>query len=563
MIRSTLILLLLSFAAHADERILSFHSDIVVNSDASILVTETIRVRAEGRQIRRGIYRSIPTEYFDKTGNRHQVSIEPLSVLRDGEPEAFHTKKPRDRINVYFGRSDSYLETGVYEYSFRYRAYRMLGFFENHDELYWNVTGFDWRFPIDEATASVKFEFDVSGGDLVVDAYTGAYGQRGRDYKASRGLGPSVEFASNSPLSPVNGLTIVVAWPKGLVEEPNDMQRAAWFLNDNRHVMVALAGLIVLLAYYIPVWRKFGRDPDEGPIMTRYEPPHGYSPASLRYINQMYYDGKVMTAAIVNLAVKGYLEIDHSGKKHSLSKLDPGADAPPLAPGERELFEGLFKESSSIELDNKNHKIIGAAKNRHKRSLKDDYKGKYFNTNGMLNLPGFVIVAVFTVATFAQGLEPTFASIGAVITLYVAMVIFAILMKRPTMRGRKLLDQMSGFRDYLDVAEKEELDLRNPPDKTPQLFERYLPYALALGVDQRWAEKFASVLASIRDQSGNAYQPAWYHGNWNGISSMSSDLSGSFSTAVSHSASPPGSSSGSGGGGFSGGGGGGGGGGGW
>ena len=563
MIRSALLLLLLSAAANADERILSFHSDIVVYADASIEVTETIRVRAEGKQIRRGIYRSLPTEYFDKAGNRHQVSIEPLSVLRDDRDEAFHVKTPRDHITVYFGRSDRYLEPGVYEYRFRYRAYRMLGFFETHDELYWNVTGFNWRFPIDSASASVSFDFDVSEADLVIDAYTGAYGQRGRDYTASLDAGPRVKFASNSPLSPVNGLTIAVAWPKGLVDEPSDMQRAAWFLNDNRNVMVALAGLVVLLAYCIPVWRKFGRDPDEGPIVTRYEPPHGYSPASLRYINQMYYDGKVMTAAIVNLAVKGYLAIDQSGKKHSLQKLDPGADAPPLAAGEKELYDGLFQSSASIELDNKNHKVIGKARSAHKQSLKDDYKGKYFNTNGMMNLPAAVIVIIFTVLSLTQKLEPTFASIGVIITMFAVLVFFAIIMKRPTMRGRKLLDELSGFHDYLDVAEKDELNLRNPPDKTPQLFERYLPYALALGVDQRWTEKFAGVLASIRDESGKAYQPGWYHGNWKGVTTMSSDLSGSFSTAVGRSASPPGSSSGSGGGGFSGGGGGGGGGGGW
>ena len=564
MIRATsVLLLLLSASALADERILSFHSDIVVYSDASIQVTEVIRVRAEGRQIRRGIFRSLPTEYFDKAGNRHVVSIEPMSVLRDERPEDYHVKTPRDRIDVYFGRSDYYLEPGEYEYRFRYRAYRMLGFFESHDELYWNVTGFDWRFPIDRATASVRFDFDVRPSELVIDAYTGAYGQRGRDYTARLNEGPSVEFASNSPLSPVNGLTIAVAWPKGLVEEPGDVQRAAWFLKDNRNVLVALAGLIVQLAYFIPVWRKFGRDPDEGPVVTRYEPPHGYSPASLRYIDHMYYDGKVMTAAIVNLAVKGYLEIEQHGKKHSLAKIDPGKDAPPLAAGERELYEGLFASSRHIELDNENHKVIGAARKAHKQSLQDDYKGKYFNTNGVLNLPGMVIALTFTVLSFAQGLEPTIASIAAVIAMFAVAVFFAIIMKRPTMRGRKLLDELNGFRDYLDVAEKDELNLRNPPDKTPQLFERYLPYALALGVDQRWTEKFAAVLARVRDDSGSAYQPGWYRGDWNSVSRMSSNLSGSFNTAVSRSASPPGSSSGSGGGGSSGGGGGGGGGGGW
>lgn len=558
-----LLLLLLSTIASADERILSFHSDIVINTDASIDVVETIRVRAEGQQIRRGIYRSIPTVYFDKTGNRFEVSIDPVSVTRDGVAEAYHVKRPRESIDVYFGRSDYFLPDGEYEYRFHYRATRMLGFHESHDELYWNVTGFEWRFPIDAASASVRFAFPIDSDLLDVEAYTGAFGEKGRDYTAGLNDGPAVRFVSSSPLSAVNGLTIVVAWPKGYVDEPTGLQHSVWFLRDNLNVLIVLAGILVLLAYYIPVWRRYGRDPDAGVIVTRYEPPPGFSPASLRYIRQMHYDGKVMTAAIVNLAVKGYLTIEQDDDKHVLTRNPRDRDAPPLAPGEQELLEGLFSESSSIELDNKNHSVIGRARSAHAKSLKADYHAKYFNTNGLLNLPAIVIAVSFTIASFMQDLEPTPVQIGLIILLFVLMLVFAIIMKSPTTRGRKLLDQVGGFRDYLDIAEKDELNLRNPPQKTPQLFELYLPYALALGVDQHWSEKFASVLASVRDPNGNSWSPAWHSGQWTNATSFSSNLSGDFNSAVTHSASPPGSSSGSGGGGSSGGGGGGGGGGGW
>jgi uncharacterized membrane protein len=149
--------------------------------------------------------------------------------------------------------------------------------------------------------------------------------------------------------------------------------------------------------------------------------------------------------------------------------------------------------------------------------------------------------------------------------MFLIMVLFAIIMKRPTLRGRQLLDEMLGFKDYLEIAEKNELNLRNPPEKTPQLFEAYLPYALALGVDQSWSEKFSEVLASSRQADGTAYSPAWYSGGWNSrnLGSTMSNLSGGLNTAISSSVTPPGSASGGGGGGFSGGGGGGGGGGGW
>lgn len=563
MSRLLLLLALLSTAAVADERILSFHSDIIVNVDSSIDVTETIRVRAEGRQIRRGIYRSLPTLYFDKAGNRYQVSIDPVSVTRDGVADGYHVKRPRESINIYFGRSDYLLDNGEYEYRLHYRATRMLGFYDAHDELYWNVTGFEWGFPIDEASASVRFAFPVAADEINVDAYTGAYGQKGRDYTVGLTDGPEIKFAANAPLSPVNGLTIVVAWPKGLVDEPSDVQRWVWFLKDNLNVLIVLAGLLMMLAYYIPVWLRHGRDPNEGVIVTRYEPPPGFSPASLRYIRQMHYDGKVMTAAIVNLAVKGYLDIVEEDDKHLLTQKDAGKEPPPLAAGEKELLDALFSEASSIELDDKNHSVIGRARRAHAKSLKADYKIKYFNTNGLLNLPAIVIAIGFTGASFMPGLEPTALQIILIVTMFLVLLFFAIIMKSPTPRGRKLLDEIGGFRDYLDVAEKDELNLRNPPQKTPQLFELYLPYALALGVDQRWSEKFAALLASVRQPDGNNWHPAWYNGNWTNATRFSSNLAGSFNSAVSHSASPPGSSSGSGGGGSSGGGGGGGGGGGW
>jgi len=155
--------------------------------------------------------------------------------------------------------------------------------------------------------------------------------------------------------------------------------------------------------------------------------------------------------------------------------------------------------------------------------------------------------------------------VATIIAMIVTMIFFAIIMKRPTIRGRAVLDEMLGFKDYLEVAEKDELNQRNPPEKTPQLFEAYLPYALALDVDQQWAEKFAAVFASI-GQSGNShYQPTWYNGDWNtaNFSTTTSQLTGGLNSAISSSVAPPGSSSGGGGGGSSGGGGGGGGGGGW
>ena len=559
------LLCLISIAVAAEERILSFHSDIVVHTDGWIEVTETIRVRAEGNRIRRGIYRDFPTEYYDKLGNRYEVDFQPLSVLRNDSPEAFHTQGGNRGVRTYFGHSDRYIEHGVHTYEFQYKASRMLGFFEEYDELYWNVTGFEWAFPIDKASATVTLDFGSSLEFVNHEAYTGPYGSSERNYLSRLEGEGRVYFQANDPLSAVNGLTIVVGWPKGLVTEPSDVQRIGWLVKDNSNLLVAMIGLLLLLAYYIPVWRRWGKDPEEGVLVTRYEPPTGFSPASLRYIRQMYYDNKVMTAAVVNLAVKGYLRINDLGSEYTLFKLEAGADAPPLAAGERELYDALFRDGKRVVLENENHELLGRAKNAHRESLKQDYKQRYFKTNGIMNVPAIAIVILTTFASLALGRGPTPYVIAVIVAMFVTMAGFAILMKRPTLRGRKILDELQGFKDYLEVAERDEMKLRNPPEKTPELFEAYLPFALALGVDQPWAEKFATVLAAVRSPDGGAYQPAWYSGTWNSsnFSNSISGVSSGLNSAIGSSVTPPGSSSGGGGGGFSGGGGGGGGGGGW
>jgi uncharacterized membrane protein len=175
-----------------------------------------------------------------------------------------------------------------------------------------------------------------------------------------------------------------------------------------------------------------------------------------------------------------------------------------------------------------------------------------------------LIAAILTLGVFG----------GSIALLIVVLVntlmhgLFAYLLKAPTARGRWLLDQLDGFRLYLDVAEKDDLNRAHQPEKTPELFEQYLPYALALGVEQHWADQFTDVFARMQADSQRAYQPLWYQGNFDPgrLGSFASSVGSDFSSAISSAATPPGSSSGGGGGGgggSSGGGGGGGGGGGW
>ncbi len=624
-----LLLLISSATSQAEERILSYHSDISIEPDGSMLVEEHIRVQAEGRKIKRGIYRDFPTKYRDSHNNNYQVKFELLEIGRNGASEPYHTKQLSNGIRIYIGNKDRFIEHGEHTYTIIYRTDRQLGFFEKFDELYWNVTGNGWDFPIDKATAIVSLPSEFTPDQIHLEGYTGPQGAKGQDYSANVEYDGSAWFETTRVLAPREGMTVVVNWPKGYVTEPTKEQRIDWFLQDNRSTVYGGAGLSLLLLYYLVIWRMVGRDPKAGVIIPLYKPEPGYSPASMRFISNMGYDKKAFSAAIVNMAVKGYLEIDESSAG-TFTLRKTGNTGIKLAIGEGAIDKYLFgKHRTEIILKNTNHNTISMAISAHTSSLKRDYEKNYFVTNKGYLVPG-IILSILTLAAVVLLLPDadqtatamfmsvwlTFWSIGvfALISMVISAwkgdnkagaifltlfsipfiggeigglvvlitqvsLVYAITLlcvvainllfyqwlKAPTLAGRRLLDRIEGFRLYLSVAEKDELNFKHPPEKTPELFEKYLPYAIALDVEQEWGERFTDILAQTM-VGGDRYQPSWYHGhNWNhhNIESFTSTVGSAMSSAVSSSSTAPGSSSGSGGGGSSGGGGGGGGGGGW
>jgi len=550
--------LLVSAPLSAQERILAYHSDIDIAADASMVVTETIRVRAEGNSIRRGIYREFPTRYRDRLGNRYRVEFEVLDVTRDGEPEIWQATERANGVRVDFGSDDFLPVPAEYEYTIRYRTNRQIGYFESHDELYWNVTGNGWDFAIDQAGATVTLPQPVSASELGMEAYTGAAGAQGQAYEV-RILAGTGSVETTAPLPPGHGLTLVFTWPKGVVAEPDAWQRFYYLLHDNRGLLLALITLIASMTWLMSSWVRVGRDPAPGVIFPRYQPPAGYSPASMRYIRRMSYDNTALTAAIVNLAVKGHLAIRQSDKSYSLSK---ATSTMPLAAGEQALLDRLFADGDTLALEQDNHSDIATAIRAHKKSLAADYRNKYFVSNAQYLWPPLLgTLFMFAMVLMIDGITPL--SVIAFVVNIPLLLLFFWLLHAPTAVGRKLLDQIDGFKLYLEVAEKADMKLRHPPELTPALFERYMPYAIALDVEKAWAEKFSQVFADLEQEQGRPYHPAWYVGAFNAsrMGDFSQSVSSGFASAIASASQPPGSGSGAGGGGFSGGGGGGGGGG--
>ena len=286
----------LAFPAHAQERILSYDSTIAVNADGSMDVEERIRVRAEGDAIRRGIYRDFPTRYKDRYGNRVAVDFEVKGVLRDGRSEPWFTQTRANGVRLNTGNDDFLPVPADYTYTLRYRTNRQLGFFNDHDELYWNAIGTGWAFPIEAGSVEVRLPQSVPAANLHAECYTGAQGERGHACTAAASAPGRAQWRLTAALPPQQGLTIVLSFPKGLVPAPTGAQRAGWLLNDNRGVLVALFALLALGAYMLRRWRQVGRDPAPGVVIARYSPPEGYSPAALRFIRRRSADTRCVTA---------------------------------------------------------------------------------------------------------------------------------------------------------------------------------------------------------------------------------------------------------------------------
>ncbi len=202
-------------ASRADERILSWHSDIVVEKGGDLVVTETIKVRAEGERIKRGIFRDIPVLREGKGGLRTAKRFTVLSVKRDGKRENYVRERIKNGLRIRIGKEDKFLRKGrAYTYEITYRTGRQLYFEEGREALYWNVNGTEWEFPADEVSATVQLPEGIKG--TKVWGYTGRHGAQGEDYRAEMtGTGASIE--ATRPFREKENLTVMLEWPPGLL----------------------------------------------------------------------------------------------------------------------------------------------------------------------------------------------------------------------------------------------------------------------------------------------------------------------------------------------------------
>jgi len=540
------------------EEINNFESAIRIRSDGTIIVTEDIEYDFEYAR-RHGIYRDIPYKY-DYGYKRYSIKIDVNDVTDfSGNPYKYSVSRSGGLLDIRIGDPDTTV-TGVHGYRLQYTVRGAIAFFDDHDELYWNVTGNEWRVPIDKAGAKVIFDRDIENG---VDAacYTGVSGSRGKscEYKISP---QAVEFRATEALRAGQGLTIVVGLPKGLIEEPSSSTKLLWLLSDNWYFGLPFLTLFV----FTYVWHTRGRDPEgKGVIAVRYEPPEGMTPAEAGTLADERADILDITSTIIDLAVRGYLKIEEhkttsfyvfTNRDYKLIKIKQPA-AGELKSHEEKVFSGLFKGKDNVmisDLRNKFYKELPPIKKALYQVMIDE---RYFPTNpervkGIYKWIGIVII-IAAFFLFSNILLKLSIGLSGLIIL-----IFSRFMPRKTKRGALMNEELIGFREFIERAEKERIERLAKDD--PTLFDRVLPFALVFGLEDRWADAFRDMYKD---------PPSWYsspyYGNTFSPNIFVSDIGRSLSVMNSSLSSTPKKSGGSGfgGGGSSGGGFGGGGGGSW
>lgn len=552
--------LLLSVSSAAAQgrnwRVADFKDTISIAANGTALVSEKITLVFVGEW--HGIHRTIPVEYPGAQGTNYTLFLDVMSVTdENGTKLKYDSSKSgayRD-LKIYIpGAADATRVVNI-DYSVR----NGVRFFNGYDEFYWNITGNDWPVPIDHASAFVTLPDNAAGG-LRAQAFTGAYGSKQSEATAEV-RGADVLSETTRPLPMRGGLTIDIYIPQGALKAPSALTKFGWFLGSNPVVFLPFFTLAVMFG----LWHFAGRDPDPGvSVAPQYEPPKDMSPAETGTLMDDTIHPRDITSTIVDLAVRGYIRIEEKvdtflvfhHKDYLFTLLKPaeqwGGD---LTPHERVMLENIFMSGTGTrlsDLKNRFYTVIPVVRQDIMSALKK--KGIYTldpeSANGY-SIVAAVVIALIVVGVQVLGWMNLFYSVpllvGSALVSALIWWLFARQMTAKTVSGARTHVAVLGFQEFMNRVDADRIK-RMPPDT----FEKFLPYAMALGVEHHWAQAFDGIIKDppswyVSPNGYTGFSPLFFSSS---MHSMASDMHQVFTSA------PRSSSSGSGfsGGGFSGGG---------
>ena len=535
----------------------SFDQQIKVGATSTLTIKETINV--DFSDSRHGIFRDIPVKYATGTGNPFNLRVKIISVTDDsGNNLEYSVSRSGDNEEVKIGDANV-LVSGPQTYIITYTVSRALLYLSDMDQLYWNVITEPWGdlgMP-DKISAAVVLPGTVKAGDIQIKCFTELGSSSPGDCVQNAKDG-AAQFSTDGG----KPLTIVVGWPKGVVAPPTAAQAVEDWLADNWIVFWP----IIVFAVMFLLWFKRGRDPKpEGALVVQYEPPEGANPAELGVLFSEKTDNRELTATIVHLAVKGYLNITETAStniivpssSYSFELKKPSADDAALASYEANILDGLFGEGAAagsvVDVSDLRDKFYATATLAKAQMAAAAVDRGWFAKNPQTVRNAFVgagFAYLFLVLFFLYGaFTSAFAVDGptAAVSLFLPgaiIIFFGYFMPARTVKGTAAYAQALGFKEYLSKAEKYKLQW----EEKENIFETYLPYAMVFGVVDKWARTFEGI---------DKEPPSWYRGGMmNGWSPIifANTLTNATSTIGHALTVAPSSHGGGGGGGFGGGG---------
>jgi uncharacterized membrane protein len=534
-----------------------FHSDVMIDEDSSTIVKETIRVEFD--QSRHGIYREIPFQYRDEFGKTITTPIRVLSVTDEsGKAWKYGVKKTGPVIDVRIGDAKRYVK-GNQTYVIIYEVENVILFFDDHDELYWNVTGNYWKAPIKEASATVSLITKGKSKNLMAAGFEGGYGSK--EECGFETYDNSGKFFTKRSLRMGEGLTIAFGWDKGLVSPPSSWKKRLWAMNIAENWVFLLP--VFSFIYMFNRWYRRGRDPRvKESVAVMYEPPQfdhqSLTPSEVGTLIDEKLDPRDITSSIVGLAVKGYIKIEETkreglifDKTDTYLKKVKSHDSN-LSSFEIELMKDLFPAEMPgtlvSDLKNKFYTNLGVLK---KLLYGELIRKRYFLSSPEKVRNSYIavgiIVLVFAILAFIF-LVPGSGGKSFIAGLLtgIPVLAFAKFMPVKTRAGASAYMDILGFQEFLNRAEKDRLERMGDMN----LFSKFLPYAIALDVADNWAKAFEGIYQDPPDwyASPGGFRTFTPYAFTHSLNSVTSDLSSAMFSA------PRSSGGGGGGGGFGGGG---------
>jgi uncharacterized membrane protein len=491
-----------------------FHTEVTITPDGTVDVVETFQAHFEGTW--NGLYRTIPIEYTTAQGLNYSLFVDVVNV----EDESGNS------LRYETSHADGYLKLKIYETDatdvtrtivVHYRTSDALKFFPDHDELYWNVTGNDWDMPIENVSASIVLPAGVTG--LHALAFTGSYGSKSQDAKVEINTS-RVDIEMTRTLEFHEGLTVVIGWDKGFVHEPTAGEKFVQFLRSNWPLVIPFVAFFLMFW----IWWTHGRDPRRNPIAVKYEPPDDLTPGEVGTLVDGSAAMRDITATLVDMGVRGYITIEQKENKHMMGLYadktytfhlkKPFSEWKGLKSHELSLLAALFTngaidEVSLADLQNHFYKDLPAIKDGLLDSMLEHgyYLHRPDNVRGGWMAGGIIVGVLLAIVgngiAAGLGMAPLPFIISGIATGLV-MLVFGYFMPARTDKGERALEGALGFEDFLQHVESDRI---TRIEKTPEMFEKFLPFAMALGVEKKWVGAFGDICKQ---------PPSWYQGGMYG-----------------------------------------------